>query len=150
MDSIFQQAMQRGCYDEAKKHYALSAPTSKLVAQITATAALITLRVSVLFSFFLFCRQDDEAPGHTKVGTEVIVVKSLNVFVETVQSITFMTAVKRRTKRIGPGLTCKTETQTIDPTLMFKRSPLSINFPELHFSLLRPPLTQCAAGSFRI
>lgn len=73
--------MQRGCYDEAEKHYALSASTSKLGVQITATAALITLRVSVLFSFFLLCRQYDEAPRHTSVGTEVIVVKSLNLFV---------------------------------------------------------------------
>lgn len=87
MGSISHQAMQRGCYDEAKKHFAQSASKSKLGAQITTTAALIIQKVSLVvfvfffFLFFLFCRQYDEAPGHTKVATVMIVVKSVNVFV---------------------------------------------------------------------
>lgn len=83
-------------------------PPHQLGVQITATAALITQRASVLvfffsLSFFLFCRHYDEAPGHTKVGTEVIVVKSLNVFAGDSTVHYFYDSRKRRTKRIGPG-----------------------------------------------
>lgn len=98
MGSVSQQTMQRGCYDEATKHHMLSAFRIKTrSADNRDSCSYHTEGVTRLFfsspsSFFLYCRQYDEAPGHTKVGTEVIVVETY--LLETVQSISFMTAVK--------------------------------------------------------
>lgn len=84
----------------------------------------------LLFSFFFSAISVMKHPGHTQVGTGVIVVKTLNVFVGDSTVYYFYDSHKKKgTKGIGPGLACGTKTQTIDPSLMFKSSSLSLSFP---------------------